>query len=158
MKREPYSGADLCCANCGALIEVDAEFCMECGKPIVEQTNDFYENITPNFGTNFLTNTCPSCGAILDDDAQFCLNCGYVIGNMDLPRCPNCNGVLNAAVVCTQCGIHGIPSDSSSNNILRCKKCGKDLESDASSCVWCGEPVTVEKPFINDSVPDFCSK
>ena len=47
------------CPYCGEIIDKDAKFCDECGKP--------------------LTKVCPLCGEVNDHDSKFCKNCGKEI-------------------------------------------------------------------------------
>ena len=49
------------CKECGAKLDDDAVFCMNCGVKILDTQNK---------------KTCPNCGAAIVDDAFFCMKCG----------------------------------------------------------------------------------
>ena len=53
-----------CVCTCGQRNEPDAKFCIGCGKPVEQLT----EQSTLKF--------CTNCGAEVADDARFCTNCG----------------------------------------------------------------------------------
>lgn len=49
------------CKECGAKLDDDAVFCMNCGVKILDTQNK---------------KICPNCGAAIVDDAFFCMKCG----------------------------------------------------------------------------------
>lgn len=49
------------CPICGAMVDIDADVCPNCGAVFVEEEEQFQ---------------CPVCGAMVDADATFCPNCG----------------------------------------------------------------------------------
>lgn len=49
------------CTECGAKLDDDAVFCMNCGVKILDTQNK---------------KICPNCGAAIVDDAFFCMKCG----------------------------------------------------------------------------------
>ena len=53
------------CASCGAALDENDLFCMECGTP-VDQKNEKKDN----------RKFCPQCGNVLDENAIFCDVCG----------------------------------------------------------------------------------
>ena len=61
--KEPCGEGEAVCSNCGAKLPQNAEFCMECGKP-VERTHPTH---------------CPNCGVKVPDGAKFCVACGEKI-------------------------------------------------------------------------------
>jgi hypothetical protein len=73
------------CPDCGKPIEVQAEFCANCGSAIGGQ--------------------CPQCGALNKADAKFCEKCAQPL-NWVCPVCNNKN--LAGAVFCASCGSDSI--------------------------------------------------
>lgn len=49
------------CKECGAKLDDDAVFCMNCGVKILDTQNK---------------KICPNCGAAIVDDAFYCMKCG----------------------------------------------------------------------------------
>lgn len=49
------------CRSCGAKLDDDAVFCVNCGVKILDTQN---------------RKICPNCGASIVDDAVFCMKCG----------------------------------------------------------------------------------
>lgn len=49
------------CPICGAMVDIDADVCPNCGAVFVEEEEEF---------------ECPVCGALVDADATFCPKCG----------------------------------------------------------------------------------
>ncbi len=83
-----------CCINCGAVLEDDSLFCMECGTAV--QPN---ASLGCNEGK-----LCPECGEMVDDDSNFCCSCGHVFETI-LNRCSKCNAIIpDEAEVCAMCG------------------------------------------------------
>ena len=66
------------CPGCGAPVEPDQVFCVNCGIRLVEDdavTEMHLESDTPKPG-----NVCPHCGAPVNDDQDFCIMCGTRLG------------------------------------------------------------------------------
>lgn len=83
-----------CCMNCGAVLEADSMFCIECGTAVPPKASSECEE----------GKLCPECGEMVDDDSNFCCNCGYVFETL-LKRCSKCNAILSdEAEVCSVCG------------------------------------------------------
>ena len=83
------------CPGCGAPVEPDQVFCVNCGIRLVEDdavTEMHLESDTPKPG-----NVCPHCGAPVNDDQDFCANVPK--------RCPGCGKILPPEMhFCTACG------------------------------------------------------
>ena len=106
------------CPGCGAPVEPDQVFCVNCGIRLVEDdavTEMHLENDMPKPG-----NVCPHCGAPVNDDQDFCIMCGTRLGQpgqqagggtaqpeaANVPkRCPGCGKILPPEMhFCTACG------------------------------------------------------
>lgn len=106
------------CPGCGAPVEPDQVFCVNCGIRLVEDdavTEMHLESDTPKPG-----NVCPHCGAPVNDDQDFCIMCGTRLGqpvqqvgggpaqpeDANVPkRCPGCGKILPPEMhFCTACG------------------------------------------------------
>lgn len=106
------------CPGCGAPVEPDQVFCVNCGIRLVEDdavTEMHLESDTPKPG-----NVCPHCGAAVNDDQDFCIMCGTRLGQpvqqagggpvqpeaANVPkRCPGCGKILPPEMhFCTACG------------------------------------------------------
>lgn len=106
------------CPGCGAPVEPDQVFCVNCGIRLVEDdavTEMHLESDTPKPG-----NVCPHCGAAVNDDQDFCIMCGTRLGKpgnqagggpvqpeaANVPkRCPGCGKILPPEMhFCTACG------------------------------------------------------
>ena len=71
------------CPGCGAPVEPDQVFCVNCGIRLVEDdavTEMHLENDMPKPG-----NVCPHCGAPVNDDQDFCIMCGTRLEAADRP-------------------------------------------------------------------------
>ena len=106
------------CPYCGAINELEAMFCAQCGQPISKTT-------------------CPHCGAELDADADFCEVCHHYI-RKDV--CSFCGCHLSGAeAYCPECGSPrgGLvcPTCHSLNDFAFCKKCGTALTEEAKLMV-----------------------
>ena len=60
-KAEPEEAA--VCANCGAQLKPDANYCQACGAKVGAAAKLF----------------CPQCGAEIDEESRFCSSCGVKI-------------------------------------------------------------------------------
>ena len=83
------------CAKCGAELEDDANFCIQCGAAVnIAESEDIIR--------------CPKCGAELEDDAKFCMHCGAAVNVAELKKkrkCPKCGALLDAEYsFCNKCG------------------------------------------------------
>ena len=75
------------CAKCGAKLQSNAKFCLECG-----------EKVTPPLAENEMI--CPKCGAKVAK-GKFCFECGAPLS----PKCPNCGkDIPGEAKFCLECG------------------------------------------------------
>lgn len=75
------------CAKCGADLQPNAKFCLECG-----------EKVTTALAENEMI--CPKCGAKVIK-GKFCLECGAPLS----PKCPSCGKDVPAgAKFCLECG------------------------------------------------------
>lgn len=75
------------CTKCGAKLQPNAKFCLECG-----------EKVTPPLAENEII--CPKCSARIMK-GKFCLECGAPLS----PKCPNCGKEVPAgAKFCLECG------------------------------------------------------
>lgn len=93
------------CQNCGAPVEEDQVFCVNCGNRL-ESPKEEEEN------------TCPNCGAPVEEGQGFCIVCGMKLGQSlsdgskkgpQRPAgpkiCPSCGKVLPPQMhFCTACG------------------------------------------------------
>lgn len=87
-----------CCPNCGAVLEDDSLFCVECGTAI-KSVSDSETSLS-----DCEQKICPECNTMIDGDSNFCWNCGHVFETL-LNRCTKCNAILpEDAEVCTMCG------------------------------------------------------
>lgn len=57
------------CANCGALLEEDQQFCINCGTPVAIEVQQ-----QPEKGV-----ICPNCGKEVSEGMRFCTSCGTKI-------------------------------------------------------------------------------
>ncbi len=93
-KKKKDRAGENCCTSCGAALEADSMFCMECGTAIPPKAS-------LECGGGKL---CPECGEMVDDDSNFCCSCGHVFETL-LNRCSKCNAILpDEAEVCSMCG------------------------------------------------------
>ena len=77
------------CANCGALLDDDDDFCPECGAQYIPPKKKI----------------CIKCGEELDADEDFCPYCGQKYIDPDLRICRNCGSkVKPRASFCGKCG------------------------------------------------------
>ena len=74
---------ELSCPYCSTLIESDAKFCMECGKPLAQirkctKCGSFLAHTSLFCGHcgEPVPKTCPKCGHIFQKDEKFCPQCG----------------------------------------------------------------------------------
>ena len=109
------------CPGCGAPVEPDQVFCVNCGIRLVEDdavTEMHLENDMPKPG-----NVCPHCGAPVNDDQDFCIMCGTRLGQPG-----------------QQAG--GGPAQPEAANVpMRCPGCGKILPPEMHFCTACGTRV-----------------
>lgn len=89
------------CLNCGAELDNEAKFCIECGSKVEEKKDIVY---------------CENCGNPMSKDSLFCSECGTKVESdslekeenkekKDIPKCPNCNAELEVgSLFCTECG------------------------------------------------------
>ncbi len=118
-KAKALAAADhvLYCQNCGSEIQEDALFCIECGQPITEKTEESVsEPPVSESSADAVDNTimhCTNCGSEIQEDALFCTECGQpVVRNKEetdepaVPHfCPNCGKRTEEdALFCTECG------------------------------------------------------
>ena len=71
------------CTKCGATLQPNAKFCLECGEKVIQQ-----EIVT-----------CPQCGTV-SPKGKFCPECGYKFAT----KCPDCGTETNGAKFCPECG------------------------------------------------------
>lgn len=106
------------CPHCGAINEMEAMFCAQCGQPIG-------------------TAVCPHCGAEIDPDADFCEVCHHYV-KKDV--CSYCGARLKGdEAYCPECGSPrgGLvcPTCNTLNEFAFCKKCGSALTAEAKELV-----------------------
>ena len=135
------------CPGCGAPVEPDQVFCVNCGIRLVEDdavTEMHLESDTPKPG-----NVCPHCGAPVNDDQDMHLE-------SDTPKpgnvCPHCGAPVNDDQdFCIMCGTRlgqpgqqagGGPAQPEAANVpKRCPGCGKILPPEMHFCTACGTRV-----------------
>ena len=66
------------CAKCGAELEDDANFCIQCGAAV-------------NVAELKKKRKCPKCGALLDAEYSFCNKCGNPINKLEYASSPSAN-------------------------------------------------------------------
>ena len=65
-------GIKLICSNCGAHLEKDDKFCVNCGQSVFNNPKTKTEH---NF--NSQDRQCPKCHKVVNVDDKFCINCGH---------------------------------------------------------------------------------
>ena len=65
-------GIKLICSNCGAHLEKDDKFCVNCGQSVFDNPKTKTEH---NF--NSQDRQCPKCHKVVNVDDKFCINCGH---------------------------------------------------------------------------------
>ena len=65
-------GIELICSNCGAHLEKDDKFCVNCGQSVFDNPKTKTEH---NF--NSQDRQCPKCHKVVNVDDKFCINCGH---------------------------------------------------------------------------------
>ncbi|MGZ9411314.1 PrsW family glutamic-type intramembrane protease [Staphylococcus epidermidis] len=60
------------CSNCGAHLEKDDKFCVNCGQSVFDNPKTKTEH---NF--NSQDRQCPKCHKVVNVDDKFCINCGH---------------------------------------------------------------------------------
>ncbi|MCG2438522.1 PrsW family intramembrane metalloprotease [Staphylococcus epidermidis] len=60
------------CSNCGAHLEKDDKFCVNCGQSVFDNPKTKTEH---NF--NSQVRQCPKCHKVVNVDDKFCINCGH---------------------------------------------------------------------------------
>lgn len=87
------------------------------------------------------TKECPNCHTRISQMQRFCSSCGFDTEKKEEKNkeqdltCTSCGGSITATTkFCQECG----------RKINHCKKCGNDMEDDASKCTSCG----YEKPRV----------
>lgn len=103
--------SDGVCPSCGAALEPDCAFCVECGARLADFAAA-QEAPAEEAPVRF----CTECGNMVEDDsAMFCNNCGARLGGGDIyshsteptvKRCPNCgfNTTDDDVAFCIECG------------------------------------------------------
>ena len=118
MAQQQRQATGKACPYCGAINELEAMFCAQCGQPISKTI-------------------CPHCGAEIDPDADFCESCHHYI-KKDV--CSFCGSHLSGnEAYCPECGSPrgGIvcPTCHTLNEFAFCKKCGTALTEEARMMV-----------------------
>lgn len=96
-------GGKIICANCGAELDDDCFFCVECGTPVPRPKT---EAPAATAARRF----CVECGYQVDDpEAMFCNNCGARLSGetaSPLKKCPRCGFTTDNPEVnfCIECG------------------------------------------------------
>lgn len=71
------------CAKCGAILPINAKFCLECGEKVVQSN----------------TVICPECGKTVIK-GKFCPECGHKL----ITVCPKCGADTKGGKFCLECG------------------------------------------------------
>ena len=155
------------CSNCGAEIDDETIFCMNCGMkvgavpaadPIPEiQPEPVFEaepEVQPAQAKR-----CSNCGAEIDDETVFCMNCGMKVEAVSslqqtpfVPnRCPKCNAEINPNhAFCAVCGskIGEFEDDDELKTIAIsrskpepagfCPNCKCEITENSAFCMNCG--------------------
>lgn len=93
------------CSACGAALNENAKFCLECGKkynPCSKCKADMPANATvcPSCGEKAPT-ACPGCGKMISGNTKFCPECGYSL----VIKCPGCGKQVESGTkFCSDCG------------------------------------------------------
>ena len=96
-------GGKIICTNCGAELDDDCFFCVECGTPVARPKT---EAPAAPAARRF----CVECGYQMDDpEAMFCNNCGARLSGESakpLKKCPRCGFSTDNPEVnfCIECG------------------------------------------------------
>lgn len=113
---EEYQGE--VCPKCGAPVEPDQVFCVNCGARLDEEEAETEVHIEASDTEEPQENTCPNCGAPVEEGQGFCIICGMKLGQSPAggqqpgperpagPKiCPSCGKVLPPQMhFCTSCG------------------------------------------------------
>ncbi|UCG69996.1 MAG: hypothetical protein JSV09_02980, partial [Thermoplasmata archaeon] len=144
------------CNNCGAFINSNAERCGVCGTEMVENEDDFEDEIDgegdfdedeTSFGIeteDLLSNQgmillCSECGAFLGSEATKCGICGIAVEDMKAPEIEEDEEVASADSRLFSDGV-----------LFICEECGAFLKQDSEECTICGTEVFQEVKFIHE--------
>ena len=67
-------GIELICSNCGAHLEKDDKFCVNCGQSVLDNPKTKTEHFF-----NSHERQCPKCHKVVNVDDKFCINCGHFL-------------------------------------------------------------------------------
>ena len=67
-------GIELICSNCGAHLEKDDKFCINCGQSVLDNQKTKTEHF---FSSQ--ERQCPKCHKVVNVDDKFCINCGHFL-------------------------------------------------------------------------------
>ena len=67
-------GIELICSNCGAHLEKDDKFCVNCGQSVLDNPKTKTEHF---FSSQ--ERQCPKCHKVVNVDDKFCINCGHFL-------------------------------------------------------------------------------
>ena len=157
------------CHNCGAVVDEEFAFCINCGSKYeevvnqveqediqleseikIEETNqnDMIEINNLSSEENEIHRLCSNCGGQVDEPYIFCPTCGtkYVE-----PVIEETKNIEVPERICSNCGT--IVNDGfafcpmcgtkymEKTSIPKCPKCGTEIEDDNSFCIVCGTKV-----------------
>jgi predicted nucleic acid-binding Zn ribbon protein len=101
---------------------------------------------------------CPGCGTELDAGAEFCPSCGEDLSDYDTESAETSDAVdtsetANSSEATESPDTIDVPvsddqseePDASEDDLEACPSCGRDVDSDASFCVDCGEALDTHR-------------
>ena len=108
------------CPQCGAALEDDCIFCVECGAPVKGGVKK--EQPKPFGGNANAVRFCTECGfRCTDPEAMFCNNCGARLENLDAPSVP-APSYAPQEKQCPFCGFR-----TTDPEVMFCTECGTKL-------------------------------
>lgn len=108
MMKRPDPSPGKACITCGLEIEMDAKFCMYCGKEVTSAASEPRPDVIDHVA-------CGNCGKVIPGGSRFCTYCGAVLDlkpvdvevtHADISSCSSCGTAFDRPDVhfCPECG------------------------------------------------------